>query len=100
MKQKTRSAHKGKHPKTHLRLPDLEYSKTAVLNSLASVEGQRGYGHVIDEFVDWYCSEPRLALNRTVVLPYRSYLEARQLAPGTINLRQGAVRVLEWCLPR
>ena len=96
MKQKPRFAHKGKHPKTHLRLPDLEYSKTAVLNSLTSVDGQRGYGHAIDEFVDWYCSEPRLALNRTVVLRYRSYLEARQLAPGTINLRLGAVRRLAY----
>ena len=51
-------------------------------------------GHAIDEFVDWYCSEPRLALNRTVVLRYRSYLEARSLAPGTVNLRLGAVRRL------
>ena len=96
MKQKSRSAHKGKHPKTHLRLPDLEYSKSAVLNSLTSVDGQRGYGHAIDEFVDWCCSEPRLASNRTVVLRYRSYLEARQLAPGTINLRLGAVRRLAY----
>jgi integrase len=31
-------------------------------------------------------------LNRTVVLRYRSYLEARLLAPGTVNLRLGAVR--------
>jgi integrase len=92
MKQKPRSLQKRKHPKTHLGLPDLEYSKTAVLNSLTSVDGQRGYGHAIDEFVDWYCSEPRLALNRTVVLRYRTYLEARQLATGTINLRLGAVR--------
>lgn len=81
MKQKPGSPHKRKHPKTHLQLPDLEYSKTAVLNSLTSTDGQRGYGHAIDEFVDWYCSEPRLALNRTVVLRYRGYLEARQLAP-------------------
>src|SRR5439155_4413830 len=50
----------------------------------------------IDEFVDWYCSEPRLALNRTVVLRYRSHLESRQLAPGTINLRLGAVRRLAY----
>ena len=77
-------------------MPDLEYSKTAVLNSLTSSDGQRGYGHAIDEFVDWYCSEPRLALNRTVVLRYRGYLEARQLAPGTINLRLGAVRRLAY----
>ena len=75
MKQKPRSLQKRKHPKTHLRLPDLEDSKTAVLNSLSSVDGQRGYGLAIDEFVDWYCSEPRLALNRTVVLRYRTYLD-------------------------
>jgi hypothetical protein len=82
--------------KTHLRLPDHEYSKTAVLNSLTCADSQRGYGHAIDEVVDWYCSEPRLALNRTVVLRYRTYLEARQLAPGTINLRLGAVRRLAY----
>ena len=67
-----------------------------MLNSLTSVDGQRGYGHAIDEFVDWYCSEPRLALNKTVVLRYRSYLEARMLAPGTVNLRLGAVRRLAY----
>jgi hypothetical protein len=78
MKQKPRSLQKRKLPKTHLRLPELEYSKTAVLNSLISINGQCGYGHAIDEVVDWYCSEPRLALNRTVVLRYRTYLEARR----------------------
>jgi hypothetical protein len=50
----------------------------------------------IDEFVDWYCSEPRLALNRTVVLRDRTYPEARELAPGTINFRLGAVRRLAY----
>jgi site-specific recombinase XerD len=94
MKHTSRCTKQGKYPKNHLRLPDLEFSKTAVLNSLSSADGQRGYSHAIDEFVDWYCSEPRLALNRTVVLRYRSYLEARLLAPGTINLRLGAVRRL------
>jgi site-specific recombinase XerD len=96
MRHQSRTHKQPKHPKTRLRPPDLEYSKTAVLNSLTSVDGQRGYGHAIDEFVDWYCSEPRLALNRTVVLRYRSYLEARLLAPGTINLRLGAVRRLAY----
>ena len=96
MKHRSRSPKQRKHPKSRLRLPDLEFSKTAVLNSLTSVEGQRGYGHAIDEFVDWYCSEPRLAFNRTVLLRYRSYLEARLLAPRTINLRLGAVRRLAY----
>ena len=53
--------------KSVLRLLDLEHAKSAVLSSLSSLDAQRGYRHAIDEFVDWYCSEPRLALNRTVV---------------------------------
>ncbi len=77
-----------------LRLPDLEHAKAWVLNSLNSADAKRGYRHAIDEFVDWYCSEPRLAFNKIVVLRYRSHLESRQLAPGTINLRLGAVRRL------
>jgi len=55
-----------------------------------------GYRHAIEEFVEWYCSEPSLAFNRTVVLRYRSHLESRQLAPGTINLRLGAARRLAY----
>src|SRR5215475_13615826 len=82
--------------KSVLRLLDLEHAKSAVLNSLTSLDAQRGYRHAIDEFVDWYCSEPRLALNRTVVRRYRAHLESRQLAPGTVNLRLGAVRRLAY----
>ncbi|MCU1252715.1 MAG: integrase family protein [Edaphobacter sp.] len=66
----------SKKAKTVLRLPDLEHAKAAVLNSLTSADAQRGYHHAIDEFIDWYCSEPRLAFNRIVVLRYRSYLES------------------------
>jgi site-specific recombinase XerD len=82
--------------KSVLRLLDLEHAKSALLNSLTSPDAQRGYRHAIDEFVDWYCSEPRLAFNRIVVLRYRSHLESRQLAPGTVNLRLGAVRRLAY----
>ena len=96
MKRKPHTRTKRTTTKSVLRLPDLEHAKTAVLNSLTSPDAQRGYRHAIDEFVDWYCSEPRLALNRTVVLRYRSHLESRQLAPGTINLRLGAVRRLAY----
>jgi site-specific recombinase XerD len=96
MKQKLRSPLNRKKPKNVLRLPDLEHAKAAVLNSLTSADARRGYRHAIDEFVDWYCSEPRLAFNRIVVLRYRGHLESRQLAPGTINLRLGAVRRLAY----
>jgi len=83
-------------PKAILRLPDLDQAKSAVLNSLTSADAQRGYRHAIDEFVDWYCSEPRLSFNRTIVLRYRIHLEGRRLAPGTVNLRLGAVRRLAY----
>jgi len=83
---------KKRPPKRVLALPDLEHAKTAVLNSLTSASGQRTYDHAIREFVAWYCSEPRLAFNRTVVLRYRIHLEQRKYAPATINLRLAAVR--------
>lgn len=83
---------KKRTPKRVLGLPDLEQSKAAVLNSLTSTSGQRTYDHAITDFVDWYCSEPRLAFNRTVVLRYRILLEQKQYAPTTINLRLAAVR--------
>jgi integrase len=83
---------KTRAPKRVLALPDLEHAKTAVLNSLTSASGQRTYDHAIREFVTWYCSEPRLAFNRTVVLRYRIHLEQRGYAPATINLRLAAVR--------
>src|SRR5262245_64305714 len=81
-----------KSPKRILALPDLEHAKAAVLNSLSSASAQRTYDHAIREFVGWYCSEPRLAFNLTVVLRYRIHLEQRQYAPATINLRLAAVR--------
>src|SRR5437660_4579704 len=96
MKRKPYSRRKRTTTKSVLRLPDLEHAKAAVLNNLTSLDSQRGYRHAIYEFVDWYCSEPRLALNRIVVLLYRSHLESRQLAPGTVNLRLGAVRRLAY----
>ena len=79
-----------------LRLPDLDHSKTSVLQSLGSVASKRTYAFAINDFIAWYCSEPRLALGRTVVLRYRYELEARRLAPATINLRLAAVRRLAY----
>jgi len=95
-KKKLSSKRARRAPKTILRLPDLDHAKAAVLNSLTCPDAQRGYRHAIDEFVDWYCSEPRLAFNKIVVLRYRVHLESRKLAPGTINLRLGAVRRLAY----
>src|SRR5262249_23035400 len=87
---------KFSRPKTKLGLPDLDQSKAAVPGSLRSPESQRSYRHAIDEFIECYCSEPRLSFNRTVVLRYRMQLESRNLAPGTINVRLAAIRRLAY----
>jgi hypothetical protein len=75
-----------------LRLPDLDHSKLAVLNSLGSPGSRRVYEFALNQFIAWYCSEPRLAFNRIVVTRYRMYLESRGLAANTINQQLAAVR--------
>src|ERR1700684_4143821 len=64
--------------------------------SLAAASSQESYGHAINEFITWYCSEPRLAFNRTVVLRYRFFLEQKNFAPSTINVRLATVRRLAY----
>lgn len=93
---KSSNPKRKKAPKTILKLPDLEQSKSAVLNSLVSSSSQRSYDHAIREFIEWYCSEPRLAFNKTVVTRYRIALEQKHYAPSTINLRLAAVRRLAY----
>jgi site-specific recombinase XerD len=77
-----------------LRLPDLDHSKLAVLNSLTASSSRRVYQYAIEQFIAWYCSEPRLAFNRIVVVRYRTHLESRGLAANTINQQLAAVRRL------
>ena len=78
-----RKTTKRSKARSMLRLADLEQSKNAVLHSLGAASSQESYGHAIDEFIGWYCSEPRLAFNRMVVLRYRFFLEQKNLAPST-----------------
>src|SRR6266436_4114669 len=91
-----RKTSKRSKAKTILRLADLEQSKNAVLHSLGAASSRESYGHAIDEFIGWYYSEPRLSFNRTVVLRYRFFLEQKNLAPSTINVRLAAVRRLAY----
>ena len=89
---------KSTHRRTRRRrspsLPELEQAMAAVLNTLASLQSRRSYRRAMEEFISWYCSEPRLALNRSVVLRYRLRLESLRLAASTINVRLAAVRRL------
>ena len=46
----SKSQKKGHCMRKVLRIPDLEQSKHAVLNSLPAKASQESYGHAIDEF--------------------------------------------------
>jgi site-specific recombinase XerD len=83
-------------PTTTLRLLNLDQAKAAVPGSLRSPGSRRCYEHAMDEFIAWYCSEPRLGFNKAVVTRYRMHLESRGLAPGTVNLRLAAIRRLAY----
>ncbi len=67
-RESTKRANSATLSKTSPGLPDLDQAKAAVLNSLASPESRRGYQRAIEEFIDWYCCEPRLSFNKTEVL--------------------------------
>jgi len=58
-----------------LTIPELEQSKAAVLNALASSHSRRMYEYAIEKFIAWYCDEPRLAFNRSVVVRYTSTID-------------------------
>jgi hypothetical protein len=75
MKRRPTSRRRRRTTRSVLRLLDLEHAKTAVLNSLTSQDAQQGYRHAIDEFVDWYCSEPR-----------RLWKRGRQLGHGGASI--------------
>ena len=95
MRRKIRTRKPNRH-RIKLGLPDLEHVKSAVIVSLRSPESQRSCRRSIEDFVSWYCSEPRLSFNKTVVTRYRIHLEDKLLAPGTINVRLAAVRRLAY----
>jgi len=74
----------GKNNPSTSRLRAVEECGSSLPGAASS---QESYGHAIDEFIGWYCFEPRLAFNRTVVLRYRFFLEQKNRAPSTINVR-------------
>lgn len=49
-KRMRRKPANSKRPKSKLGLPDLDRSKTAILDSLRSPESKRGSRHALDEF--------------------------------------------------
>jgi hypothetical protein len=58
-----------------LKLPDLDHAESAGINSFSSPHSRRSYKFAMEQFITWHCSEPRLSLNRAVVLRFRLHLE-------------------------
>ena len=90
----TKHQDRSTKPAANLTVPELEQSKISVLATLPSAHYRRTYRYAIERFIDWYCSEPRLAFKRCAVVRYRSFLESLALSAATINLHLSAIRRL------
>ena len=72
----------GKARLANLAIPELEQSRAAVLNTLASAQSRRSHQHAIERFIEWYFGILTLAgsshkLGRQILdenLPYHSQL--------------------------
>ena len=94
---------KRRVPKTSVAPADLNQAESAALNSLSSVDAQRGYGHAIEAFIEWYCSKPRLSFTKTVDLRwnrhkdtwrlYSSSLVAKRLTNRRMGVEMSLVRI-------
>jgi integrase len=65
-----------------------------VLDSVSSPHSKRVYGKAVDEFFAWHERAGRPGLNKAAVQAFRADLEARPLAPSTINVYLSAIRKL------
>lgn len=91
-----RKSSKPNRPKTKLGIPDLDHSKSAVLDTLRSPESKRWYRHAIDEFIQVVLLRAAPVVQQGCGHPFPYFLENRQLAAGTINGRLAAVRRLAY----
>lgn len=89
-----KESHTAARPCAIVTVPELEQSKTSVVDALASAHPRRAYKHAIDKFITCYCAEPRLGFNRSVVVRYRTFLEGLSLSAASINLHLSAIRRL------
>ena len=67
---------------------------TLVLDGISSRHTHRAYSQALDEFLIWFHDEPGRKFNKAAVQKYRAELEAKGLAPSSINVRLSAIRRL------
>ena len=68
--------------------------RALVLNSVSSVHSRRVYAKVLEEFRTWCERSVADGFTRETVLRYRAHLEARGLAPSSLNLQLTVLRKL------
>ena len=72
----------------------LESVKQLVLDAVSSPLTRLMYGHAMTKYFAWWEEQGRPAFVRATVQKYRAHLEARGLAPASINQRLSALRKL------
>ena len=65
-----------------------------VLDGISSKHTRRAYEQALEEFFIWFQNEPGRQFNKAAVQAYRTELEAKGLAPSSINVRLSAIRRL------
>lgn len=68
--------------------------KSLVLNGLTSEHSKRAYSKALDDFQKWCCENQSSGFNKATVQKYKAGLEARGLAPSSINVQLSAIRRL------
>ena len=95
MSRKPTSTRTRPKRKTVLRLPDLDQAKSAVLNSLTSAMPNVDTDTQLMN--SWNGTAQNLgSLSTGLLCSLSIHLEGRRLAPGTVNLRLGAVQRLAY----
>src|SRR6201993_1818346 len=96
MARKQLAKAKRRVPKTVLRLPDLDQAKAAVLNSLSSIDAQRGYRHAIEELSNGTARSRGSRSVRPLSSDIAYTWNLGIWRPALFNLRLGAVRRLAY----
>jgi len=65
-----------------------------VADSLGSEHSRRAYEKALTDFLEWHAEQGWPTLSKALVQAYKANLQARGLAPSTVNLRLCAVRKL------
>lgn len=66
--------------------------KALVLDSVSSPITKRGYSLELDDFIAWYCQEPRPGFTKAAVSAWRVAVEARGLDQRAAHRRSEAGR--------